>query len=213
MNKRIYQSPLRRSNIVFIARYRMVFPSWLEGSKAISHRKGLTIVELLVSFALISIAILGAGSLLNNGVFGLRRSESNYNVQNLIDRNLSQIESASDRYICASASCSVSSSTPAKSDYVNPNDAAIWNAFSARCMESSFATGDDLMSPLVNHVNSNISSPAGIYREVQINGSGSTSDVGFGRIKHFTVLYREGNASGAVLRNSTIIPTVISYCP
>ena len=174
---------------------------------------GISIVELLVSFVVISIAILGAVSLLNNGVFGLRRSEANYGTQNLIDRNLSQIESASDRYICATVLCTVSNGIPSKSDYVNPNDSTVWDAFVARCDEQDFTDGDDLMSPLVSHINSNISVPSGLFREIQINGSGSTSDVGFGRIKHFTVQYRERDSSGPVLRNSTIVPTVVSYCP
>jgi prepilin-type N-terminal cleavage/methylation domain-containing protein len=174
---------------------------------------GLTLVELLVSLALVSTAIFGAITLLNNGVFGLRKSESNYTTQNLIDRNLSEIESASDRYVCSTTTCTVSNGIPAKSDYVNSNDSAVWNAFAARCVEQNFSAGQDLMSPLVNYIDLNISVPTGLFREIQINGSGSTAVVGVSRIKHFTVQYRVSSASGAVLRNSTIVPTIVSYCP
>lgn len=187
-----------------------LWPDWI-GSDF--PDRGVSIVEILVSFAVISVAIVGAATLLNNGVFGLRKTESNYSTQNLIDRNLSEIESASDRYICSTTTCTVSSGIPLRSDYVNPNDSAVWDAFEARCYEQDFADGDDLLSPLVSHINSNISVPSGLFREIQINGSGSTSDVGFGRIKHFTVQYREGSSTGPVLRNSTIIPTIVSYCP
>ena len=186
---------------------------WPDWTGSNTPDRGVSIVEILVSFAVISVAIVGAATLLNNGVFGLRKSETNYSTQNLIDRNLSEIESASDRYICSTTTCTVSSGIPLRSDYVNPNDSAVWDAFAARCYEQDFADGDDLMSPLVSHINSNIPVPSGLFREIQINGSGSTSDVGFGRIKHFTVQYRESSSNGAVLRNSTIVPTIISYCP
>jgi hypothetical protein len=62
-------------------------------------------------------------------------------------------------------------------------------------------------------IEENIADPPGLFREISVNGSGSTTDIGFGRVKHFTVQYREGGATGPVLRNSTIIPTVVSYCP
>lgn len=174
---------------------------------------GLSIVELLVAIVLISVAVSGAVSLLNSGIFGLRRTESNYSIQNLIDRNLSQIESAADRYVCTTTTCTVSSTIPSKSDYVNPNDASVWSAFTARCLQNDFSGEEDLLSPLVEYINDNIPVPPGLGREIQINGSGSTSDVGFGRIKHFTVNFREGSSTGNVLRNSTIVPTLVSYCP
>ena len=178
-----------------------------------SYCTGLSIVELLVALVLISIAVSGAVSLLNNGIFGLRRTESNYSIQNLIDRNLSQIESAADRYVCTSTTCTVSSFIPAKSGYVNPNDPSVWSTFAARCLQNDFSTEEDLLSPLVKYINDNIPVPPGLGREIQINGSGSTSDVGFGRIKHFTVNFREGGSTGVVLRNSSIVPTIVSYCP
>jgi len=184
-----------------------------EMDACIRDARGLSVVELLVSIVIISVAITGVISILNNGIFGLRKSESNYNTQNLIDRNLSQIESAADQYVCATISCTVLSAIPAKSAYVDPSNTAAWNSFASRCTTNNSTSGDDLISPLAAWIEENIADPPGLFREISVNGSGSTTDIGFGRVKHLTVQYREGGATGPVLRNSTIIPTVVSYCP
>lgn len=179
---------------------------------------GLTLIELLVSLLLISFTIIVSASLVSFGVIGLRGSDSNYELQNAVDRNLSLLEGIADRYVCnTSAGCTVASSVPDKRDYVVPNNITLWADFSRRCKQKDYPdtnSQQDLISPLVNYINNpanNVPVPSGVYRQVTVHGTGSS--IGFGRIKHFTVAYRKGNSSGIVLRNSTIIPTVVSYCP
>lgn len=172
--------------------------------------QGLTLVELLVSLVIITIAIGGVGTIINLGVSGTRKSEYNYDLQNSIDRNLSQIESYSDRYVYTSSGGSILSGTPTKSSYVLVNDSDNWTDFSSRCQQTT--VGNDIVSPLVALINAQISVPSGLYRELSVHGAGS-ADEGLGRVKHFTVVYRLGDANGLVVRNSTIIPTVVSYCP
>jgi hypothetical protein len=179
---------------------------------------GLTLIELLVTLLLISFTIIVSASLVSFGVIGLRGSDSNYELQNAVDRNLSLLEGIADRYVCnTSAGCTVASSVPDKRDYVAPNNITLWADFSRRCQQKDYPdinAQQDLISPLVNYINNpanNVPTPTGIYREVTVHGTGSA--IGFGRIKHFTVSYRKGDPNGTVLRNSTIIPTVVSYCP
>ena len=173
---------------------------------------GMTLVELLVSLLLISFAIIAASSLISYGVFGLRKTESNYDIQNLIDRNLSSIESMADRYTCASGTCTVQTTVPAKTDYIDPTNATNWNTFSDLCEATSLTSPPtDLISPLASYIETNLATPPGLYRAIQVNGSGD--DQGIGRIKHMTIQFRLDNANGIMVRNSTIIPTIVSYCP
>jgi type II secretory pathway pseudopilin PulG len=181
-----------------------------------SIHEGLTIVELLVAMIIMSLAILGATSIVNIGLKGLKSSETNYDVQNLIDRNMSEIESISDRYVCTSTVCSVMSATPNKDAYVDPTNSASWSSFEARCKQDDFPDtngSEDLISPLADYIDTNVPEPTGVYREIQVHGGGTSGSTGIGRIKHMTVQYRNQNSSGLVLRNSTIIPTIVAYCP
>lgn len=171
---------------------------------------GLTLVELLVSLVIMAIAISVASSIVNAGLFGLKRTEEGYDIQNLIDRDLSQIESYADRYVFVGSDGSIASSTPAKDGYILANDSSSWQSFSSRCKET--VIGNDIITPLIDLIDANIPAPSGLLRDLQANGSGS-ADAGIGRIKHLTAVYRKDDADGLVLRNSTIIPTIISYCP
>ena len=176
------------------------------------NTEGLTLVELLVSLILISFAIIAASSLISYGVFGLRKTEDNYDTQNLIDRNLSMIESMADRYACVDGTCTVQSSVPAKDEYVDPSDTSDWDDFKNRCEATQLTTPpSDLISPLATYITTNLPQPAGLHRDLKVHGDGS--DMGIGRIRHMTVQYRLGNSDGPMLRNSTIIPTITSYCP
>jgi prepilin-type N-terminal cleavage/methylation domain-containing protein len=188
---------------------------------------GLTLIELLVSLLIISFSIVAASSLIGFGAIGLKGSDSNYETQNLIDQNLSLIESAADRYVCNYANsnkpCVVLDSLPAKGGYVNPNSLTYWPPFKRRCEQKDYPNSDpflleDLITPLVNAISDPtptnpafIPSPPGIYRGFTVHGSGST--LGIGRIKHFTVTYRKADSTGVILRDATIVPTIVSYCP
>ena len=173
---------------------------------------GLTLVELLVSMVLISFAIVAASSLIGYGVLGLRKTESNYDTQNLIDRDLSAIESMADRYTCNGSTCTVQSTIPAKTAYAVMSSSADWPGFVSLCEQTALTSPPtDLISPLADYIESNLPEPPGLHRDIQVNGSGD--DVGIGRIKHMTVQYRLGNANGLMVRNSTIMPTVVAYCP
>lgn len=176
------------------------------------NTKGLTMIELLVSLVLISFAIIAASSLISYGIFGLRKTEDNYDTQNLIDRNLSMIESMADRYACVDGTCTVQSSVPAKDEYIDPSDSSDWDDFKNRCEATQLTTTpSDLISPLANYIATNLPAPAGLHRDLKVHGDGS--DMGIGRIRHMTVQYRLGNSDGPLIRNSMIIPTITSYCP
>ena len=192
--------------------YQLLSPKASSHYSKCSNHGGLTLVELLVSLLLISFAIITASSLISYGVFGLRKTEDNYDTQNLIDRNISSIESMADRYTCDGGTCTVQASVPSKTGYINPNNSADWDDFKSRCEQTALTTPPtDLISPLASYIDTNLPSPAGLHRDIQVNGSGD--DIGIGRIKHMTVQYRLGNANGLMIRNSTIIPTIVSYCP
>ena len=173
---------------------------------------GLTFVELLVSLVLISFAVIASSSIVQNGIFGLRSSESNYDTQNLIDRNLSSIEDMVDAYTCTNIPCTVASTLPSKTGYISPSNTSDWASFKDLCDETLVnSPASDLISPLVEYINDNLPAPTSLFRDITVNGSGNAS--GFARIRHFTVQYRSGGSTGPVLRNSTFIPTVVSYCP
>jgi type II secretory pathway pseudopilin PulG len=187
-----------------------------------SNAQGLTLVELLVSLLLISFAIVAAASIISYGVFGLRKTESNYDTQNLIDRDLSTIEDLADRYTCIDIPCTVVTFLPKSTDqtaspdltkvYVDPSNTTEWAAFSALCEQTTVTNpATDLISPLAEYIEQNLPNPSGVVRDIKVSGAGS--DVGIGRIKHFTVQYRLGSSTGPLVRNSTVIPTIVSYCP
>jgi type II secretory pathway pseudopilin PulG len=189
------------------------FKRHLSSTEIARHKtKGLTLVELLVSLILISFAIIAASSLISYGIFGLRKTENNYDTQNLVDRNLSMIESMADRYACVGGTCTVQSSVPAKDEYVDPSDTSDWDDFKNRCDATQLTTPpSDLISPLATYITTNLPQPAGLHRDLKVHGSGS--DTGIGRIRHMTIQYRLGSPDGPMIRNSTIIPTITSYCP
>ena len=200
-----------KTSQVFLA-YQPLSPKASSRYSKGSNHGGLTLIELLVSLLLISFAIVTASSLISYGVFGLRKTEDNYDTQNLIDRNISSIESMADRYACIGGTCTVQPSVPSKTGYINPSNSADWDDFKSRCQQTVLTTPPaDLISPLASYIDKNLPPPTGLHRDIQVNGSGD--DIGIGRIKHMTVQYRLDNANGLMIRNSTIIPTIVSYCP
>ena len=149
----------------------------------------------------------------------LRSTESVYDVQNAIDLNLSKIESAADRYTCAVASGSLSctvaanSAIPAKDSYVNVNDSTTWSLFKAKCNQTSTTGGNDLITPLKNLINadSSLDTPSNVFREITVHGADSAQGLTY--VRHMTIQYRADSATGQILRDVTIMPTIVAYCP
>jgi hypothetical protein len=193
-----------------------------------SSQQALSLPELLVASLIIISAIVGAYALVDLGFIGLKRSESNYDLQNLIDRDISKIEYMADRYTCTQVGCEIKTTLPAKNEYITfagatvlsdgsiLSDGSALSTFNSRCVQTDSPDingQEDLVTPLANYIEQGIPVPPGLFRVIQVHGSGSASNVGIGRIKHLTVQYRKGSQSGVTLRNTTIIPTIVSYCP
>ena len=180
---------------------------------------GISIIELLVAVVISSLAILVSSFIITSLGKNLRSTESIYDVQNAIDLNLSKIESAADRYTCAvdsgSLSCTVAtnSAIPAKNGYVNVNDSTTWSSFKAKCNQTTTTGGNDLITPLKNLINadSSLDTPSNIFRQITVHGADSAQGLTY--VRHMTIQYRSDSATGQILRDVTIMPTIVAYCP
>lgn len=186
----------------------------------ISHEyAGISIVEVLIAIIISSFAVMVSASIIGSLGANLRSTENVYDTQNAIDQNLSAIESAADRYKCSlvssALSCTVTSgsSIPAKDAYIDVMNATAWPLFIARCNMTSTTGGADLISPLKSFIEGDSSLNVGgnAFRQITVHGADSAQGLTY--VRHMTVQYREGSASGKILRDVTIMPTIVSYCP
>jgi hypothetical protein len=189
--------------------------SWLEKQTTPDlTAAGMSLVEILIAMTITMMAIMVSSIIISSAGKNIRTTEGVYDTQNFIDQNISSIESFADRYTCSSSSCTVSSGIPAKSDYIDATNSTAWGNFKAKCNETDTDSSDgqlDLLSELKSYVEANLSSPANINRTITIHGSDSAQKLSF--VRHMTIQYRQGDSAGKILRDVTIMPTIVSYCP
>ena len=177
--------------------------------------QGASLVEVLIAVVIASIAIMTSSVIIASVGKNIKSTENVYDTQNSIDLNLSAIESAADRYTCSSSACTVASgsSVPAKNGYVDVTDATTWSNFVARCNQTTTVGGNDLITPLKLYIesDSSLNVPSSIFRQITVHGSDSAQGLSY--VRHMTVQYRDGSATGTILRDVTIMPTIVAYCP
>jgi hypothetical protein len=183
-------------------------------SRQAAFAQGASLVEALIAIFIVSFAVIVTSSIINSLASNIKSSEEIYDTQNIIDSNISKIESAADRYICGSTTCTViaGSAIPAKNQYIDVLNSTAWVNFKTRCEKTSTTGGADLISPLISYIESStdFALPTSISRQITAHGA---EVPGFARVRHLTVQYREGSASGNILRDVTIMPTIVAYCP
>ena len=188
-------------------------------AKRYEQSPGISIVELLVAVVISSFAILVSSFIIASLGKNLSSTESIYDVQNTIDLNLSKIESAADLYTCSAANgaltCTVAanSAIPSKDGYVNVNDSTTWTLFKAKCDQTSTTGANDLITPLKDFINndSSLNTPSNVFRQITVHGADSAQ--GLTHVRHMTIQYRTDSATGQILRDVTIMPTIVAYCP
>ena len=171
-------------------------------------------MEVLVAMVISMIAILTAAAIIAAVGKNVKSTETTYDTQNAIDQNISAIESAADRYVCGTSSCSVLSGggIPTRLQYIDPSDTTAWNNFKNRCNQEDPSLEADLLYPLKDYIESTSSFgvPSGINRSITVHGNDAQD---LTRIRHMTVQYRQGGANGKLLRDVTVMPTIVAYCP
>jgi prepilin-type N-terminal cleavage/methylation domain-containing protein len=177
-------------------------------------QSGMSLVEVIMALTITAIAITVSSIIIASAGKNIRTTEGVYDTQNSIDQNISNIESFADRYTCSASNCNVSSSIPAKTSYIDTTNSTAWNNFKAKCNETDTDPSDgqpDLLTELKAYIEANLTAPTAINRVITVHGSDSAQNLSY--VRHMTIQYREGDASGKILRDVTIMPTIVSYCP
>ena len=176
--------------------------------------QGMSLVEVLIAVTISMLAIMVSSVIVSSAGKNIKTTENVYDTQNLIDQNISNIESFADRYACGTSTCTVATNIPAKTGYIDTTSATAWSNFKAKCNETDTDASDgqlDLLSELKTYIETNLTAPADVYRAITVHGADSAQKLSF--VRHMTIQYRQNDSAGKILRDITIMPTIASYCP
>lgn len=177
--------------------------------------RGFSLVEVLVSIAILGLLGAGVATILAGGNTAFIRTRSTNQLEEAVDQDLARIKDISFRMTCCSGSCTTESGRtspssidpsppgntyyrPGKQNYYFPDstldviETAI-NAFTAKCNNGTLVT--DLVS-LIGNANL----PPGISRQFD------TSEAESHRL---TVIYSGTTTS----RSYTLVSTLAAWCP
>ena len=161
-----------------------------------NFQQGFSIVESLIGIAVLSIAAAVAASTFFASSTQFRSSSEINELQDLAEADLTAVRDANERLVCVNSSCSLSVENTDKNSYFPigaSNIAFFANLCTNRTMNGGFA---NQLSALLPSPNSRIVRT--MARETQGH--------------RYTVIYTS-TAKGQFLRQATLIPTTVAWCP
>jgi type II secretory pathway pseudopilin PulG len=184
-------------------------------------RGGFTLVELLASALLLSIAVVGSVTLTQRSGITSSAATTRYRQQALVDADVARIRRLNDRYTCFSGTCTSAGTTdPGRNDYfptpvgTPPANGTAGSNFENLCKSTGLIT--QLVADIGTTPPTALSN-AGITYSIDTDNQGQQTVSEFGttvvrNLHRYTVIYTN-STNGELLRRITLVPTTVSWCP
>lgn len=177
---------------------------------------GFTLVEVLIASLILSIATLGTIALISTSRRQVMRSGEINEINALIEADLTSVRTANDRLICNDGTCRLSETTPTKTDYFpsvgNPgslttSEKSNIRFLERRCAYLSSSGTFDKSEGLAWQLRSLLPDAAPQIKR-------TISDAAIDSTGHrYTVTYTRTGGDSTILRQVTLVPTTIAWCP
>jgi prepilin-type N-terminal cleavage/methylation domain-containing protein len=185
-----------------------------KNNKALSG-SGFSLIEVLVSIAIIGVLVAGVASIFFGGNSALLRTRAANQLEEAVDQDLARIKDIAFRMTCCSGTCTTESGlaspcsidplsspltfyAPGKQNYYFP-DPVLDTTSSAITSFTNKCNSGGLTSELIALIGEG-SLPGGVSREFNTTQAAS---------HRLTVSYIGGGQS----RSYTVVPTVSAWCP
>lgn len=184
---------------------------------------GFSLVEVLISSVILLVTLVGAVTISVTSSMDSYRTGLRYKKEAAIDADLAQIQRLNERYTCISGTCLIQtgSTDPMGKDDYFPNPVAsslrpdddhdgVADAaevplknFQNRCR---YLNSLDLVTPLKALIEATLPVPDGLQRTIAVD---ATTQAGAHR---YTVTYVDPT-SNEVMRQMTLVPSAVAWCP
>jgi prepilin-type N-terminal cleavage/methylation domain-containing protein len=180
-----------------------------------SRARGFSLIEMIQAAAILLMVAGAAATVVIRTGSMTRATQERYAREAAVDAEVAVIQKLNDRYTCANATatCAVATTQVDRNGYFPPRsgvDADRNNlddgtqAFELKCLSPTA-----LVAPLVDVINA-LPDPNDLHRSAEVDTVPSS---GTALAYHrYTVTYK-ANASGEVMRQLTLTPTTVAWCP
>lgn len=173
------------------------------------NQEAFTLLETIIAMLLISIAVIGSIAAFNTGTRLLRASTRLHELNELVETDLAEVRTANDRLICnnlaVTGNCQIAGTDPDRNSYFpalgQANQDANILAFRTLC-EATTATAGFANQMQTQYLNGNPPTSGRIARAVVLENGGH----------RYTVRYTD-SANGQLIRQATLVPTTVAWCP
>lgn len=187
-------------------------------TKTSSRAQGFSLVEVLVALTAITISVLASLSLYTITTANTRKSTSLGELNDLVDADIAQARRINENLVCNTGSCSIVSSTTTKDSYfptVTTSGATSSEIINITFFNNKCISRDPLHGPGLQY---------GFSEQIRTLSGGlpdgvlaSSSRISRRMLQEanghrYTLIYTE-TGSGRFLRQVTLVPTTVSWCP
>ncbi len=180
-----------------------------------TQASGFSLIEMIQAAAILLMVAGAAATVVIRTSSITRATQLRYALEATVDADVAVIQQLNDRYACANAAgtCAVASGQVDRNSYFPPRSGVDddhnnlddgTQAFELKCLSPTA-----LVSPLVAVINA-LPNPNGLTRSAAVD---SVPSSGTALAYHrYTVTYT-ATASGEVMRQLTLTPTTVAWCP
>jgi prepilin-type N-terminal cleavage/methylation domain-containing protein len=169
------------------------------------HDRGFTLIESIVSMLVIAAAVAFTASLIFYSSNQFRRSAGLNELNELVESDLARVRTANDRLVCATGACVISGADPNRNAYFPAQDANFATNrtfFNNLCVAAGGTTTGFANRMQALWLTPNPSASNRIARAVVLENGGH----------RYTLVYTDA-ATGDFLRQATLVPTTVAWCP
>lgn len=182
-----------------------------QDSLKICYKKqdAFSLAEVLVAITAFAISVTGALSLYTFSTNNIKKSTSQGELNDLVDIDIARARQINENLVCNTGACSISTSTTKDSYFPSVTTAGATSSelaniifFNSKCISPSGFSAALLTLPGGIPNGPVVSAGSRISRQMIQEPTGH----------RYTLVYTE-TSSGKFLRQTTLVPTTVSWCP